>query len=153
MYVCSETSLLRTLWDLKFSGTEVSSIQRSFNTLQYYKGRQKGVLNTEVSTFQRFVIERFHCICMYVCMYVYRVCQYTCMYVSISSHSVPMVLCWFSGDTFKTAYFIVRSAPLQFTVCGAVQIVTDVMILVQVMLYRPGPRVTTQVSTSSKNIP
>ena len=56
--------------------TEVSSIQRSFNTLQYYTGTQNGVLITEISTFQRFVIERFHCIwtcvqyvCMYVCLY------------------------------------------------------------------------------------
>ena len=39
----------------------VSSIQRSLNTLQYYTGIQNGVLITEVSTFQRFVIERFHC--------------------------------------------------------------------------------------------
>ena len=42
--------------------TEVSSIQRSFNTLKYYTGTQNGVLIIEVSTFQRFVIERFHCI-------------------------------------------------------------------------------------------
>ena len=41
---------------------EVSSIQRSFCTLQYYTGTQNGALITEVSTFQRFVIERFHCI-------------------------------------------------------------------------------------------
>ena len=42
--------------------TEVSSIQRSFNTLQNYTGTQNGVLIIEVSTFQRFVIERSHCI-------------------------------------------------------------------------------------------
>ena len=42
--------------------TEVSSIQRSLNTLQYYTGTQNGVLTTEVSAIQRFVIERFHCI-------------------------------------------------------------------------------------------
>ena len=41
--------------------TEVSSIQRSLNTLQYYTGTQNGVLIIEFSTFQRFVIERFHC--------------------------------------------------------------------------------------------
>ena len=40
--------------------TEVSSIQRSFNTLQYYTGTQNGVLIIEVSAIQRFVIERFH---------------------------------------------------------------------------------------------
>ena len=42
--------------------TEISSIQRSFNTLQYYTGIQNGVLSTEISAIQRFVIERFHCI-------------------------------------------------------------------------------------------
>ena len=42
--------------------TEVSSIQRSFNTPQYYTGTQNGVFIIEVSTFQRFVIERFQCI-------------------------------------------------------------------------------------------
>ena len=43
---------------------DVSSIQRSLNTLQYYTGTQNGVLNTEVSAIQRFVVERFHC--MYI---------------------------------------------------------------------------------------
>ena len=42
--------------------TEVSSIQRSLSTLQYYTGTQNGVLIIEVSAIQRFVIERFHCI-------------------------------------------------------------------------------------------
>ena len=41
--------------------TEVSSIQRSLNTLQYYTGTQNGVFIIEVSAIQRFVIERFHC--------------------------------------------------------------------------------------------
>ena len=44
--------------------TEVSSIQRSLSTLQYYTGTQIGVPIIEVSTFQRLVIERFHCICV-----------------------------------------------------------------------------------------
>ena len=38
----------------------MSSIQRSLNTLQYYIGTQNGVLITEVSAIQKFVIERFH---------------------------------------------------------------------------------------------
>ena len=42
--------------------TEVSSIQRSLNTLQYYTRTQNGVLIIEVSAIQRFVKERFHCI-------------------------------------------------------------------------------------------
>ena len=41
--------------------TEVSSIQRSLDTPQYYTGTENGVLIIEVSAIQRFVIERFHC--------------------------------------------------------------------------------------------
>ena len=69
IHLYSGTSLLRTLWDVEIIVliTEVSSIQRSFNTLKYYTGTQNGVLVIEVSTFQRFVMERFHCIrCMHV---------------------------------------------------------------------------------------
>ena len=57
--------------------TEVSSIQRSLISLQYYIGTQNGVLIIEVSAIQRFVIERFTCICteciqcMYVCVCMY----------------------------------------------------------------------------------
>ena len=43
--------------------TEVSSIQRSLNTPQYYTGTQNGVLIIEVSAIQRFIIESF---CMYI---------------------------------------------------------------------------------------
>ena len=46
--------------------TEVSSTQRSHNTLQYYTGTQNVVLIIEVSAIQRFVIEGFHCIHVYV---------------------------------------------------------------------------------------
>ena len=51
--------------------TEVSSIQRSLNTLQYYTGTQDGVLIIEVSTFRRFVVERFHCT-----VYIVGLCGY-----------------------------------------------------------------------------
>uniref|UniRef100_A0A8C4Q008 Solute carrier family 66 member 2 n=1 Tax=Eptatretus burgeri TaxID=7764 RepID=A0A8C4Q008_EPTBU len=54
---------------------------------------------------------------------------------STDGMSVPMVLMWTSGDTFKTAYFLVRSAPMQFSVCGALQMCVDVAILVQVCYY------------------
>ena len=42
-----------------------SSIQRSFDTLQYYTGTQNGVLTIEVSIFQRFLIERSNRICIH----------------------------------------------------------------------------------------
>ena len=57
--IYSGTSLLRTLGtSILVLITEVSSIQRSFNTLLYYTGTQNGVLFKEVSTFQRFVANR-----------------------------------------------------------------------------------------------
>ncbi|XP_076057993.1 solute carrier family 66 member 2 [Oratosquilla oratoria] len=50
--------------------------------------------------------------------------------------SRKMVLMWLIGDTFKTAYFVVRNAPIQFFVCGVLQICIDLAILIQVLLYR-----------------
>ena len=51
--------------------TEISSIQRSLNTLQYYTGTRNGVLITEVPSIQRFVMERFHCtLCISMCKYI-----------------------------------------------------------------------------------
>ena len=50
--------------------TEVSSSYRSFNTLQHYTETQYGVPIIEVSTFQRFVRERFHCISFSTCEHI-----------------------------------------------------------------------------------
>lgn len=47
-----------------------------------------------------------------------------------------MVAMWTIGDTFKTCYFIVREAPIQFGICGALQVFVDLSILCQVYLYR-----------------
>ena len=55
-----------------------------------------------------------------------------------------MVLFWLSGDTFKTGYFLVRQAPLQFWLCGSLQILVDLSILGQVVLYRKERRVAMQ---------
>jgi len=56
--------------------------------------------------------------------------------------SVAMVLMWTSGDLFKTIYFLMKSAPQQFTVCGCLQVFVDVCILAQVHIY--------QLNTSGK---
>ncbi|CAF3708779.1 unnamed protein product [Rotaria sp. Silwood1] len=45
------------------------------------------------------------------------------------------VLMWTSGDIFKTVYFILRSAPKQFWLCGMLQISIDIAILCQVVFY------------------
>lgn len=49
--------------------------------------------------------------------------------------SVEMVIMWFSGDLFKTMYFILRHAPVQFIICGAIQVFVDILILAQVFWY------------------
>ncbi|XP_048828092.1 solute carrier family 66 member 2 [Brienomyrus brachyistius] len=54
--------------------------------------------------------------------------------------SVKMVLLWMAGDVFKTTYFIMNESPMQFWVCGLVQILVDVAILLQVLYYDPETR-------------
>ncbi|CAL8375182.1 unnamed protein product [Arctogadus glacialis] len=43
--------------------------------------------------------------------------------------------CWRCLST--TSYFLLNESPVQFWVCGSVQIVMDVLILLQVFLYAP----------------
>lgn len=58
-----------------------------------------------------------------------------------STHGMSnqMVLMWTMGDVFKTAYFVMRSAPVQFWVCGALQVSLDIAILAQVGWYKYKP--------------
>ncbi|CAH8672680.1 unnamed protein product [Schistosoma rodhaini] len=55
---------------------------------------------------------------------------------SIVGMSISMVLMWTSGDVFKTIYFILENAPLQFLMCGLLQIGLDLAILLQCLCYR-----------------
>ncbi|XP_021425344.1 solute carrier family 66 member 2 [Oncorhynchus mykiss] len=55
--------------------------------------------------------------------------------------SVKMVLLWTAGDIFKTTYFVMNHSPSQFWVCGAVQILIDIAILLQVLFYGQDIRV------------
>lgn len=59
---------------------------------------------------------------------------------STEGMSIKMVLMWTSGDTFKTAYFILNQAPFQFTICGLLQVLVDVTILLQVYIYSVYPQ-------------
>ncbi|OQV13429.1 PQ-loop repeat-containing protein 1 [Hypsibius exemplaris] len=54
---------------------------------------------------------------------------------STAGMSVAMVAMWTSGDLFKTIYFIVRDAPVQFAICGVLQVAVDIAILLQVFFY------------------
>ncbi|XKL61005.1 hypothetical protein PGB90_008062 [Kerria lacca] len=55
---------------------------------------------------------------------------------STEGMSILMVLMWTGGDAFKTVYFIVRQAPLQFWICGSMQVLIDIIILGQVYWFR-----------------
>ncbi|XP_066593654.1 solute carrier family 66 member 2 isoform X2 [Prorops nasuta] len=50
--------------------------------------------------------------------------------------SLAMVTMWAVGDTFKTCYFIQREAPIQFQICGTLQVLIDIAILMQVYIYQ-----------------
>ncbi|KAA0203989.1 hypothetical protein HAZT_HAZT002666 [Hyalella azteca] len=54
---------------------------------------------------------------------------------STSGMSRKMVLMWLSGDLFKTCYFYIRAAPLQFFICGALQVVIDLAVIAQCFIY------------------
>lgn len=60
---------------------------------------------------------------------------------STKGMSVKMVLLWTAGDVFKTTYFVMNESPAQFWVCGSVQILIDVAILLQVLFYGQDTRV------------
>ncbi len=54
---------------------------------------------------------------------------------STEGMSVIMVLMWTSGDLFKTTYFILRESPVQFWLCGILQVSLDLAVLLQVFFY------------------
>ncbi|ENN74851.1 hypothetical protein YQE_08621, partial [Dendroctonus ponderosae] len=55
---------------------------------------------------------------------------------STEGMSISMVVLWTCGDIFKTLYFLLRDAPVQFWVCGSMQVAIDLLILLQVFIYR-----------------
>lgn len=72
---------------------------------------------------------------------------------STEGMSIKMVLMWTSGDTFKTAYFLLNGAPLQFSVCGLLQVLVDLAILAQAYMFSrhpPKPAPHTAHPTSAK---
>ncbi|XP_061598339.1 solute carrier family 66 member 2 isoform X2 [Cololabis saira] len=68
--------------------------------------------------------------------------QLYCNYRNKSTEgmSIKMVLMWTSGDTFKTGYFLLTQAPVQFWTCGLLQVLVDLTILVQVYYYGRYPQ-------------
>nr|CAH0111763.1 unnamed protein product [Daphnia galeata] len=62
-------------------------------------------------------------------------------YVSKSTlgMSRAMVFLWLAGDSFKTLYFLTRQSPVQFSICGALQIAVDLAILSQTVWFGTTP--------------
>ncbi|KAM3128680.1 hypothetical protein pb186bvf_019248 [Paramecium bursaria] len=55
---------------------------------------------------------------------------------SVAGLSYAMIFSWFFGDAFKTFYYIVKSQPAQFVMCGVIQLIVDIWILGQIALYK-----------------
>ncbi|XP_076283235.1 solute carrier family 66 member 2 isoform X2 [Lasioglossum baleicum] len=64
---------------------------------------------------------------------------------STSGMSIIMVTMWTLGDAFKTCYFFLKEAPIQFEVCGILQVIIDIAILAQVYIYQNSSTVHTRV--------
>jgi len=54
---------------------------------------------------------------------------------SVSGLRMELVLSWFVGDLFKTLFFIFRQSPIQFILCGFIQLAVDTAIFVQMRIY------------------
>lgn len=59
--------------------------------------------------------------------------------IFLCTYSKKMVFLWTLGDVFKTAYYVLREAPTQFWICGILQVIIDLLILLQILVYRITP--------------
>ena len=57
------------------------------------------------------------------------------------------------GDFSKTTYFIIRKSPIQFVICGCLQILINMAIIGQAIYYSPKSKTTTTtVDVSAYNL-
>ncbi|CAG8468313.1 8398_t:CDS:2, partial [Diversispora eburnea] len=54
---------------------------------------------------------------------------------SVSGFSPLILITWFGGDSFKTFYYISTGSPLQFIICGIIQLTVDSIIVLQFIIY------------------
>ncbi|XP_016912116.2 solute carrier family 66 member 2 [Apis cerana] len=64
---------------------------------------------------------------------------------STNGMSIFMVVMWTLGDAFKTCYFVIREAPIQFELCSTLQVIIDIAILTQVYIYQSSTAIHTRV--------
>jgi len=55
---------------------------------------------------------------------------------STAGLSMELILLWFTGACGKTLFFILNNQPVQFIICGFIQLINDVWILFQMYTYR-----------------
>lgn len=55
---------------------------------------------------------------------------------STAGLSMELILLWFTGACGKTLFFILNSQPVQFIICGFIQLINDIWILFQMYTYR-----------------
>ena len=51
--------------------------------------------------------------------------------------TLPLIAAWFCGDAFKTGVALYRGLPLQFVVCGCIQLSVDTIIVLQTLVWYP----------------
>jgi hypothetical protein len=57
-------------------------------------------------------------------------------YKSVEGFSRWILVTWFIGDSFKTFYYIFNKTPIQFIVCGIIQLSVDMIIVLQFIIYK-----------------
>jgi hypothetical protein len=60
-----------------------------------------------------------------------------------------VLLSWLGGDLFKTGYYYMTEAPLQFLLCGLFQLTMDFVIIGQTMTYGLGIKLMRLVDSES----
>ena len=58
-----------------------------------------------------------------------------CQRKDVDTLSLIMLMTWIFGDLFKTVYYLVTKCPLQFTLCGYIQMFIDLILIGQIWYY------------------
>lgn len=60
-----------------------------------------------------------------------------------------LILIWLCGDLYKLSYYMANASPLALKACASFQILVDLCILAQFVVYRKNTKVT-EISTPRK---
>ena len=65
---------------------------------------------------------------------------HNCALRSTRGLSAILIATWVVGDAFKTMYFVMTASPVQFTLCGFLQISVDLLIVAQIIVFHSGQK-------------